>query len=218
MVAAFPKCWYVITSFFVTIFTHTHVVKSLLSLSLSLGAVYTQFGGEIIGENFGDRFGVSLDISDDGTTLVIGASNNDVNGLDAGQVSVYRYISSTNSYSKIGLDFYGKAALEFFGTSVSISADGSTLVVGAPQTNGNNTYYGPGRVRVYKINVAGTQYSQFGSDINGAVTGQYFGRAVDISADGTTFIVGSRNIAGSGADFGPAFGHVSVLQNKFIRK
>ena len=162
---------------------------------------YTQLGLDINGEAVGDYFGFSVSISADGTTFVVGAIWNDGNGITSGHVRVYKYNSSVSTYAQIGLDIDGEAAGDEFGTSVSISADGTTFVAGAPYNDGNGDK--SGHVRVYKYNSTVNTYVQVGLDIDGGAVGDFFGWSVSISADGTTFVVGApyyseSNVSDSG--------------------
>jgi hypothetical protein len=51
---------------------------------------WKQIGRDIFGEANSDRFGRSVSLSDDGTTLAVGAQYNDgSNGVDSGHVRVY---------------------------------------------------------------------------------------------------------------------------------
>ena len=50
---------------------------------------WTQLGIDISGEAANDNFGASLELSSDGTTLIVGASKNDGNGIDAGHARIY---------------------------------------------------------------------------------------------------------------------------------
>ena len=72
-------------------------------------------------------------------------------------------------------------------TLVSISADGTTFVVGARANDGNGT--DSGHVRVYQQNSTTSGYNQFGLDFDGEAPDDRSGRSVGISADGTTFVV-----------------------------
>ena len=51
--------------------------------------VWTQIGDAIDGDAAGDFFGINLSLSGNGSVVAIGASANDTNGIDAGQVKVY---------------------------------------------------------------------------------------------------------------------------------
>ena len=150
-----------------------------------------------------DNSGNSVSISSDGTTVAIGAANNDGIGTDVGQVRVYKNISGT--WTKIGADIDGEAAGDNFGYSVSISSDGTTVAIGAPNNDGSGS--NAGHVRVYKNN-AGT-WTQIGADFDGEAANDYFGNSVSISSDGTKVAIGAPRNDGNGPDAG----HVRVYLN-----
>ena len=82
-----------------------------------------------------------------------------------------------------GSDLDGEAD-DFQGISVSLSSDGTTLAVGAYTHDSDK-----GTIRVYRYN--GTAWSQEGSDLDGEAYGDYQGRSVSLSSDGTTLTVGA---------------------------
>jgi hypothetical protein len=84
-------------------------------------------------------------LSADGKVLAIGARlNNGKNGIDSGHVRVYAWDSTSAKYTQQGSDIDGEATDDRSGASVSLSADGKVLAIGAPY---NNDY--TGHVRVY---------------------------------------------------------------------
>ena len=170
---------------------------------------YTQVGLDIDGETVGNLFGFSVSISEDGTTFVACSPYNiGVNGL-TGHVRVYKFNSTINTYAQVGSDIDGEAMFDEFGTSVSMSGDGTTFVVGAPSNDGINGT-NSGHVRVYKLNSTLNAYSQFGLDLDGETADDGFGKSVSISADGTTFAVGApynNGVSGIGS------GYVRVFKN-----
>ena len=179
---------------------------------------YLQVGLDIDSEAAGDWFGNSVSISADGTTFVAGAIYNDGNGSNSGHVRVYKYNSTINRYVQFGMDIDGEATYDLFGSSVSISADGTTFVVGAVGNDDNVENMGggfpnddivinddrgydnfdSGHVRVYKYNCTARRYIQLGLDIDGEAKGDNFGGSVSISADGSTFVVGAQYNDGNG--------------------
>ena len=144
-----------------------------------------------------------MSVNKDGTTFVVGApSKGGVgNGIRNGHVSVYQFNATSNRYTQVGPDIVGAA--DRTGTSLSISADGKTFVVGSPDYN-----TGTGRVAVYQLNSTIHEYIQFGLSLYGEAERDSFGMAVSISADGNTFVVGARNNNGNGSNSG----HVRVYQ------
>ena len=77
-----------------------------------------------------DESGSSVSLSADGSTVAIGAPFNKVNGQELGHVRIYQYIDS--SWQQLGADIDGEAEGDESGYSVSLSADGSTVAIGAP--------------------------------------------------------------------------------------
>ncbi len=55
-----------------------------------------------------------------------------------------------------------------------------------------------GQVRVYE-NISGT-WTQVGSDIDGEAAGDYSGRSVSLSSDGSTVAIGANLNDGNGSD------------------
>lgn len=143
-------------------------------------------GANINGEAAGDEFGHSVSLSDDGLIVAIGAPNNGGNGADAGHVRVYKYklAGSFWFWVKQGNDIDGEAAGDESGKSVSLSADGLTLAIGA-----FFNVYGTGQTRVYGFN--GTSWGQQGNDIDGEAAGDLSGFSVSLSADGARVAVGA---------------------------
>ena len=175
---------------------------------------YAQLGLDIDGEAAGDIFGTSVSMSADGTTFVVGSSfNSGVNGTKSGQVRVYTFNATLNTYTQVGLDIDGEAANDEFGFSVSMSADGAIFVVGARINKGINGAFS-GHVRVYGYNSTLNTYAQVGLDIDGEAAGDQFGRSVSMSADGTTFVVGAPFNNGFN---GSASGHVRVYSTGLTR-
>ena len=111
------------------------------------------------------------------------------------------------SWQQIGNDIDGEAAGDSSGTSVAISADASTVAIGASGNADNGDY--AGHVRVYNlafaqgITIADSTWTQLGSDIDGDPVGGGFGYRLDISSDGT--------IVAIAASYNP-LGYVGVYQ------
>ena len=152
----------------------------------------------ITGEATYESLGISVKMSADGTTIVVGAQGPDKNGNDNGHVRVYNFNASINKYAQVGSDIYGPFAKSDFGRRVGVSANGTTIVIGAPGSGTNSTSESPGVVRVYSFNSATNSYEQIGMDIIGKKAGDKFGEEVDISADGTKIVVGAPIHKGTG--------------------
>jgi Flp pilus assembly pilin Flp len=178
----------------------------------NIAGTWTKIGADIDGEAAEDRSGRSVAISSDGTTVAIGARNNDGGGNDAGQVRVYQNIAGT--WTKIGVDIDGEAAGDNSGYPVSISSDGTTVAIGAQYNDGGDI--DAGQVRVYQ-NIAGT-WTKIGADIDGEMGNDQSGSSVAISSDGTTVAIGAvgsgqvrvyQNIAGTWTKIG-----INIIQEE----
>lgn len=151
-----------------------------------------------------DLFGSAVALSADGLVMVIGAPAEDLSaGIEpeAGAVSVYVRASSTDAW-KLATELRPtyREGFALYGSSVALSADGSTLVVGAkgdsiPDTQPtvrppSGTLEFSGAAYVYTR--AGAQWNQRAYlRAEHAFRGDNFGEAVAVSADGSTVAVGA---------------------------
>jgi len=167
------------------------------------GGTWTQVGNDIDGEAAYDRSGFSVSLNSDGSVLAIGAYLNDGNGRDSGHVRVYKNTGGT--WTQVGTDMDGEAALDDSGRSVSLSSDGSVVAIGAPfnDRNGSNS----GHVRVYKN--TGGNWIQIGTDMDGEAAGDWSGSSVSLSSDGSVLAIGAHFNDGNGE----YSGHVRVYTN-----
>jgi hypothetical protein len=91
-------------------------------------STWTQMGQDIDGEASSDQSGYSVSLSSDGTRVAIGARLNDANGTDSGHVRVYEWNSGTSTWVKLGSDLDGETTIDYFGTVVTLSGDGNTVI------------------------------------------------------------------------------------------
>jgi IPT/TIG domain/FG-GAP repeat len=130
------------------------------------------------------RFGISVALSGDGQTAVVGAQHANQN---AGAAWIFARSGST-WMREAELAPPDSEAKDRFGRSVAVSADGSTVLVGAPMWKG----------RAWIFTRSGASWSQTAEltapeRIEGA--GQ-FGRSVALSADGETALIGAPGYPG----------------------
>ncbi len=167
---------------------------------------WVQVGSDIDGEAEGDKSGFSVALSADGTTVAIGAPENDGTGANAGHVRVYAV--SADRWSQVGADIDGEAEGDQSGFSVSLSNDGTRVAIGAPEAQGQvmgESRFDTGHVRVYELSAG--SWGQVGADIDGEDQSDRSGTSVSLSGDGTTVAIGARanDEAAQGA------GHVRVF-------
>lgn len=154
------------------------------------GTSWEQLGNYIDGEQRGDLAGFSVSLSDDGNTVAIGiplgASVPTNPTKPHGRVRIYEW--SGTAWDQVGDDIDGEAAGDEAGTSVSLSADGNTVAIGAPMHKGSNGYFS-GHTRIYQR--SGASWKQVGENIDGAAAGDRSGWSVSLSADGNTIAIGA---------------------------
>ncbi len=107
---------------------------------------WAQIGSDIDGEAVADLSGYGVSLSANGTIVAISAPGNDGNGTSSGHVRVYK--NSNDTWVQIGNDINGENAYDF-SRRVALSADGSTVVMGAYSNDDSGT--DSGQVRVYDI-------------------------------------------------------------------
>jgi hypothetical protein len=135
-----------------------------------------------------DFFGISVGVSSDGTTAVIGASNDDnPNGFDAGSAYVFQRESGAWS-EETKLTAEDGDSEDGFGESVGVSSDGTTALIGAPEDdnpNGENA----GSAHVFQ-RVEGVWREETKLTAEDGDSGD-FGESVGVSSDGTTAVIGA---------------------------
>jgi hypothetical protein len=142
---------------------------------------------------------VSVSLSSNGSRVAIGAPQN---GSYSGHVRVYDLDGST--WTQIGQDIDGEAAMDQSGGSVALSSNGIRLVIGAKFNDGTGVGENYGHVRVYDLN--GSTWIQVGQDIDGEAQYDTSGGVVTISANGVRIAIGAAGNDGNGG----SSGHVRI--------
>ncbi|MFT5657999.1 MAG: hypothetical protein ACI9KN_001278 [Gammaproteobacteria bacterium] len=161
-----------------------------------------------------DSFGTALHLSSDGNTLAVGAFQEDssasgINGIEGNNLpqggssgAAYVFTRDSNSWSQ---QAYIKASnpglVATFGRSISLSANGDTLVVGSDregstalgidggQTTSGSNFSGA----TYVYTRSGSAWSQQ-AYIKADRAVQGFGTSIDLSDDANTLIVGTEAV------------------------
>ena len=116
------------------------------------------------------------------------------------------------------------AGSDFFGWSSAISADASTILVGAPQTDDPSSYSGNGKAYIFTRPGGGwanaTQSAKLTpSNYTSSLTGDLFGTSVSLSSDGSIALIGAPGRNGGGAAFiytRPGGGWANATQSAMI--
>ena len=184
------------------VFTSTKVAE----MASSIG----KFDGSS-GYRVGNYFGASVSLSHDGYTMAVGAQSNNssATGINGNQNTtgantsgaVYIYTRSGTSWSQQAFIKASNTGIgDFFGRSVSLSDDGNTLAVGAPQEDSNATGINGDQTdnsvsfagAVYAFTRSGSTWSQQAYiKASNTARADHFGNAVSLSGDGNTLAVGA---------------------------
>ena len=139
----------------------------------------TQLGGDI---TRADSLQVSLALTDDGTTLVVGE------GL-LNQVSVYRFNGTTWSPESVPNPPENGSSIHRFGWDVDINSNGEVLIASDPFRDAGDDW-SSGSVYVYFYD--GVTWELTSSieptDLN---FGSYFGYSISIDSNGSNFVAGA---------------------------
>ncbi|MEX1367096.1 MAG: integrin, partial [Nannocystaceae bacterium] len=157
--------------------------------------------------------GWSVALSGDGSTLAVGAYQEDSNATGIGGNQANNSLGNAGAayvYTHDGLGVWSQQAYvkasntgsgDFFGYSVALSADGSTLAVGADGEGSNatgidgnqadNSLWSAGAVYVYTRDGVGAWSQQAYVKASNTDTGDWFGHSVAVSGDGSTLAVGA---------------------------
>ena len=96
---------------------------------------WQQFGGDIVGETAGDRFGFSISLAKDGSIIAIGITFRGIGNSQSapGQTRVYRFVDE--DWNLWGNIIESENSKDRFGHAVALSADGNTVAASAIQNS-----------------------------------------------------------------------------------
>ena len=199
--------------------------------------------------NDNDEFGSSVSLSDDGTRLAVGARGDDhdkgavylftVGGSGVTWGSTIVQVVKLSHGTKLSSGTISLDNWDIFGTSVSLSGDGTKLAVGASRDDDGSNYHGADRGAVYLYTI-GDPGAAWGSKVTQKVKLSHghagislededeFGTGVSLSRDGTKLAVGTPydgdggwnrgavylyTVGGSGATWGRTVTQAVKLSN-----
>ncbi|HEA28855.1 MAG TPA: T9SS type B sorting domain-containing protein [Leeuwenhoekiella sp.] len=148
----------------------------LVFISLNVCYAQTQIGQDIDGEAPENSFGNSVSLSSNGSIVAIGGYRNAENGRWSGHVQVYQNVN--DNWVQIGQDINGDGPDQQFGYSVSLSANGDILAIGALT----------GSAKVYQNQ--NDDWVQIGSTLFGG-SSDNFGNSVSLNSDGNILAIGA---------------------------
>jgi Flp pilus assembly pilin Flp len=167
------------------------------------GGSWIQIGQDIDGVQEQGRLGNSVALNGEGNIVAIGASQNDENGTNTGEVKVYENINDT--WTQQGDDINGEVDFEDSGYRVALSEVGDIVAISSASSNANGLH--SGHVRIFEY--LGGVWTQIGENINGEASEDYFGWSMALSASGNIIAIGSLWNDNNGSDAG----NVRIFQN-----
>ncbi len=135
----------------------------------------------------GENFGWNLDLSADGSTLAIGAS--DQIGIWGSAGAVHLFAEDASGYVEVAKLGFGEPRYDQFGSTIALSANGSILLVGA--RNHDALYRDAGAAFRYERNADGQYLVEPVILAGDGAPGDRFGAGGDLSEDGSTIALGS---------------------------
>jgi hypothetical protein len=150
-----------------------------------------------------DYFGKDVSISGDGTKVIVGAEKEDAGSTtDAGSAYIFTYDgSSWDTGTKIQAS--DKQASDRFGNSVSMSSDGTKVIVGAESEDPGGTSDG-GAAYIFALS-SGSWSQEAKIVASDKQVNDYFGNSVSMNSDGTKVIVGAQYEDTGGSEAGAAY-------------
>ena len=144
---------------------------------------WAQQGPTLTGDGSASNFGSAVALSSDGNTAIVGEA---LNNSSAGAAFVFTRTGTTWSQQQ-RLTASDASGAPKFGSSVALSADGSTAIIGGPEDDSLN-----GAAWIFtRSNTTWTQkdskLTPNDADPNG---GEEFGYSVALSSDGTVALIG----------------------------
>ena len=160
------------------------------------GSNWIQIGADIDGEARGDHFGDAVTISSNGSRIAVGAPINE----GSGHTRIYDWNGS--DWIQKGDDIDAEASGDLSGIAVDFSADGNRIAIGGLYNDGNGS--NAGHVRLFDWD--GSNWLQFGADIDGELTSDNSGKSVALSDNGNRVAIGAWANDGGGS----SSGHIRV--------
>eukprot|EP00548_Thalassiothrix_antarctica_P001171 CAMPEP_0194138854 /NCGR_PEP_ID=MMETSP0152-20130528/8598_1 /TAXON_ID=1049557 /ORGANISM="Thalassiothrix antarctica, Strain L6-D1" /LENGTH=808 /DNA_ID=CAMNT_0038836473 /DNA_START=583 /DNA_END=3005 /DNA_ORIENTATION=- len=149
---------------------------------------FVQLGDPIVGEEIGDMFGHSVSLSSGGEIVAIGAP---AASNDSGYAIVYSFNRALALWERVGNVIKPSILNGYTGGSISLSSDGSRLVVGIPRANSNN-----GAAIIYEYDFVQDLWKTLGQGIKG-YSGELLGYSVSLNKNGDRVAIGAVSTMGS---------------------
>lgn len=159
---------------------------------------WEQKGNDILGDNSGDLFGLSISLNSIGNILAIGAPTNDNDGFQTGLVKVFEFNNSNEQWEQKGNNLYSGLPDSYTGTSVSLNSLGTKLAIGTPASGVGGDGLNFGNIIVFDFDSNTNDWVKVGSNIIGTQNYISLGYSVALNNNGDTLIAGGPGIYRNG--------------------
>eukprot|EP00980_Cylindrotheca_fusiformis_P010459 scaffold2322_cov135-Cylindrotheca_fusiformis.AAC.18 len=132
--------------------------------------------------------GWSVSLSGNGKVVAVGAPTTEKRFDEAGAGRVYEFIDG--EWEQRGRHLLGEGRHDLFGTSISLSGDGSTVAIGSinyDNENGEDAGY----VRIYRYDFKDSEWINYGKPILGERENDRSGFSVSLTDDGRKVAIGA---------------------------
>ena len=163
----------------------------------------------------GYYFGSSVAISADESIVAVGAREKYSGGGEYGSVYIFTKQANGSYLETQKLVATDGAAYDWFGWSVAVSGDGSTVVVGAYEDDDKGSVSGSAYIFTKQVNGSYVQTQKLTSG-DGAANDQ-FGRSVAVTGDGSTVVVGTPWIGAKDTDFGSVYVFTKQADGSYLQ-
>jgi hypothetical protein len=165
---------------------------------------WVQMGDDLYGSGSSERFGWAIALSGDGSRLVASSlGTSEVPG------SVQSFDFVDDAWQEIGSRLIGESPREAFGASITLSADGLRLAIGATSYSRGGGEAGVGVVRSYLYDESQSDWIPFGKPLEGLNQFDAYGSSVDMSSTGDVLAIGGPG----NQDFCENCGHIQVFRS-----
>jgi hypothetical protein len=134
-------------------------------------------------------------MSRNGKRIAVGSIGSDKSGKNSGQVRIYDENELTKTWT-LSFEMLGEQETALFGTSISLSQDGSNIAIGAPYHSEGGDMTKSGRSYVYR-EVHENEWIQVGQPILGTSSNENFGWALSLSPNAQFVAIGAPRLEGS---------------------
>ena len=134
-------------------------------------------GEKLEGTNPEEKFGFSIDLSNDGEILAVGSPGNENKGF----VSIYEL--KNNSWSLLGERIFGDINNNSFGWALNLENNGLRIAIGDPYYDSIDGAENVGSVDIYEFNEDSGIWEKLGQSIYGTEPNSNFGFSLDFDND-----------------------------------